>query len=308
METRQLEYFVAVAEELSFTRAARRLFTVQSTVSATIRALETELGTTLFDRSTRRVALSTSGALFLPEAKAALEALARARDVVQEVSAGLRGSLRFGTLTSVGALDLPALLGAFHRRHPLVDLHVTVSMTGSTGLAEDVRHGRLDTALLGLPAADVPGLAVRTILTAPYYAVLPEDHALAGEAAISLRELAGERFVDTPRGFGNRVATDRAAEAAGFARRVPVEVADLRMLPEYVSTGLGVAVVPDVVPLAAPGTVVVPLRDPDLTWPLSIVTHERNPPSRALRTLLDLIAETRSLPKENSPVRDRPGE
>ena len=125
METRQLEYFVAVAEELSFTRAAQRLFAVQSSVSSAIRALEAELHTTLFDRSTRRVALSRAGAAFLPEAKAALEALERAKSVVQETTDGLRGSIRIGVLTSVDLLDLPGLLGAFRRRHPMVDIRVT---------------------------------------------------------------------------------------------------------------------------------------------------------------------------------------
>ncbi|MGW4489962.1 LysR family transcriptional regulator [Amycolatopsis sp. NPDC004368] len=308
METRQLEYFVAVAEELSFTRAAQRLFTVQSTVSATIRTLENELGTTLFDRSTRRVALSAAGALFLPEAKAALDAVERAREVVQEASAGLRGSLRLGTLTSVSALDLPALLGAFHARHPLVDLHVTVSVTGSTGLAEDVRHGRLDVALLGLPPSELPGLTVHPIVTVPYFAVLPAAHPLAGRASLSLRDLAGERFIDAPRGFGNRIAVDRAYDALGTPRRVPMEVADLQVMPSYVAAGLGVAVVPDVVRLSAPGTVVVPVTDPALTWPLSVVSHAGKPPGRALRTLLDLLVKADFLPKSNARASGRPGE
>lgn len=86
METRQLEYFVAVAEELSFTKAAQRLFAVQSTVSAAIKSLEAELGTTLFDRSTRKVALSSAGSAFLPEAKAAIEAVDRAMAVAQEAA------------------------------------------------------------------------------------------------------------------------------------------------------------------------------------------------------------------------------
>ncbi|MDT8913402.1 LysR family transcriptional regulator [Amycolatopsis sp. PS_44_ISF1] len=291
METRQLEHFVAVAEELSFTRAAQRLFTVQSTVSATIRALETELGSALFDRSTRRVALSAPGLAFLPEAKAALEAVDRARAVVQETSAGLRGSLRIGTMSSIGALDLPALLGAFHRRHPLVDLHVTVSMTGSTGLAEDVRHGRLDLALLGLPEAELAGLATRSLLDVPYHALVPEDHELAGRAGVGLADLAGERFVDTPRGFGNRIAVDRAFATIGSPRRVTVEVADLRAVPGFVAAGLGIAVVPDVVPLAVPGTSVVPLTEAGFAWPLTAVSHAGRPPSRALRTLLDLLDE-----------------
>jgi DNA-binding transcriptional LysR family regulator len=135
MDSRQLEYFVAVAEELSFTRAAQRLFTVQSTVSAAIRALEADLKVSLFDRSTRRVTLSAAGQALLPEAKAALEALDRARAAVEEASTGLRGSVRIGTLARLGLVDLAALIGAFHQRYPLVDVQVTTSSSGSSGLA-----------------------------------------------------------------------------------------------------------------------------------------------------------------------------
>ncbi|OXM50027.1 LysR family transcriptional regulator [Amycolatopsis thailandensis] len=287
METRQLECFVAVAEELSFTRAARRLFAVQSTVSATIQALEAELGVKLFDRSTRRVALSPAGTVFLPEAKAALEAVDRAREVVADASAGLRGSLRVGTLTSVGDLDLPDLLGAFHRRYPLVELHVTVSITGSTGLAEDLRQGRLDVALLGLPESDLAGLDTKLIGSAPFVVVLPDGHRLGDRRSLTLADLSGESFVDNPRGFGNRVALDRAFEAIGTPRRVVVEVADLRAVPAYVTAGLGIAVVPDLRLLA--GVRTIPLDEPGLTWPLTIATRGERPPRRTARLLLDLI-------------------
>ncbi|MBB5850683.1 LysR family transcriptional regulator [Amycolatopsis umgeniensis] len=287
METRQLECFVAVAEELSFTRAARRLFAVQSTVSATIQALEGELGVKLFDRSTRRVALSAAGKVFLPEAKAALEAVDRAREVVADASAGLRGSLRIGTLTSVGGLDLPDLLGAFHRRYPLVDLHVTVSITGSTGLAEDLRQGRLDVALLGLPESDLAGFRTKPLGSVPFVAVLPDGHRLGGRRSLTLADVAGESFVDNPRGFGNRVALDRAFEAIGAPRRVIVEVADLRVVPAYVAAGLGIAVVPDLRLLT--GVRTIPLDAPGLVWPLTIATRGERSPGPAARLLLDLI-------------------
>ncbi len=289
VETRQLECFVAVAEELSFTRAARRLYAVQSTVSATIQALESELGVKLFDRSTRRVALSPAGKVFLPEAKAALEAVERAREVVADASAGLRGSLRIGTLTSVGDLDLPDLLGAFHRRYPLVDLHVSVSITGSTGLAEDLRHGRLDIALLGLPESDLAGLDTKLLGSAPFVVVLPDGHRLGDRRSLTLADLADESFVDNPRGFGNRVALDRAFEALGTPRRVIVEVADLRAVPAYVAAGLGVAVVPDLRLLA--GVRTIPLDAPGLAWPLTLATRGERPPGRAARLLFDLIDE-----------------
>ncbi len=295
METRQLEYFVAVAEELSFTRAAQRVFAVQSTVSAAVRALETELGTRLFDRSTRRVALSAAGAAFLPEAKSALEALERARATVQEASEGLRGSLRIGTLTSIGGVNLPELLGAFRRRHPRVDIHVTVSITGSTGLADEVRQGRLDLALVGLPESDLAGLDVLRAGTRPFVALLPVTHPLAGRRALKLADVAGEPFVDMPRGFGNRVVLDRAFDALGLARRVTVEVADLRAVPEYVRAGLGIAVVPDTPAPEVPDVVVLPLAGAGLRWPLSVVTAGTKPPSRALRTLLDLMAASAAI-------------
>ena len=293
METRQLEYFVAVAEELSFTRAAQRLFAVQSSVSSAIRALETELHTTLFDRSTRRVALSSAGAAFLPEAKAALEALQRARSVVQEATDGLRGSIRIGILTSIDVLDLPGLLGAFHRRYPLVDIRVSMSVSGSTGHADDVRHGRLDVALLGLPPADLVGLRTMVLATRPFVALLPAGHRLVGQDELTLEDLAGEQFVDTLRGFGNRVMADRAFEAIGAPRRIVVEVADMTTVPDYVQAGLGVAVVPALYLTADPAVVIRPLTGTPLQWQFSIATLADREPNRVVRTLLGLIEEYR---------------
>jgi DNA-binding transcriptional LysR family regulator len=292
VDSRQLEYFVAVAEELSFTRAAQRLFTVQSTVSAAIRALETDLKTTLFDRSTRQVTLSASGEALLPEAKAALEALDRARAVVEEASTGLRGSIRIGTMTRLGLVDLAALLGAFYQRYPLVEVQVTTSPTGSSGLADDVRHGRLDVSLVGLGAAELTGLEARELATVPFVVLVPAAHSLAGRDGIELRELSGERFVDMLRGFGNRTAVDRAFDIAGIPRRVQVEVPDLTTVPEYVRAGLGVAVVPAINVSEQPGVARLQLTDVDLTWTLSAITLSGKRPSRAVTALLDLMADS----------------
>jgi DNA-binding transcriptional LysR family regulator len=291
MDSRQLEYFVAVAEELSFTRAAQRLFTVQSTVSAAVRALETDLKTTLFDRSTRRVELSPAGQALLPEAKAALEALDRARSVVEEASAGLRGSIRIGTMSRLGLVDLAELLGAFYQRYPLVDVHVTTSPTGSSGLADDVRHGRLDLALVGLGRRDLPGLVTHELAAVPFVVLVPSNHRLAPSAGIKLKDLAGERFVDMLPGFGNRTMVDRAFDNAGQPRRVQVEVPDLSTVPDYVRAGLGVAVVPELDLADLPGVSRLRLTDADLTWTLSAITPSGNRPSRAVTALLDLMAD-----------------
>ncbi|MEU8222964.1 LysR family transcriptional regulator [Kribbella sp. NPDC048915] len=286
-----MEYFVAVAEELSFTRAARRLFTVQSTVSAAVRALENDLKTTLFDRSTRSVRLSAAGQALLPEAKAALEALDRARAAVEEASSGLRGSIRIGTLARLSLVNLAELLGAFHRRYPLVEVQVATSPTGSTGLADDVRHGRLDVALLGLPRPELTGLTVRDIATMPFVALVPAAHPLAKRPAVRLEELAEERFVDMPPGFGNRKMVDRAFDAIGRPRRIQVEVPELTTIPEYVRVGLGVGIVPDIELQDHADVTKLPIEGNDLAWTLSVVIAAGRRPSRAVTALLDLIAE-----------------
>ena len=297
METRQLEYFVAVAEELSFTRAAQRVYAVQSTVSAAIRSLETELRATLFDRSTRRVALSPAGAAFLPEVKAALEAVQRGKAVLQEATEGLRGTIRIGTLSSTWELDLPTLLGAFHRRYPLVDIHLTVSVSGSSGLAEDVRHGRLDVALLGLPESELTGLRTTALDSRPFVALLPADRHLAGRREVTLADLAGEQFVDTARGYANRLAVDRAFDALGTPRRIVVEVADVQTVPDYVRAGLGVALIPNHALEPDPALVAVPLSGNPLSCVFSIATNADRPPSLPVQTLLDLIDEGRAAPQ-----------
>src|SRR3954469_507874 len=127
MELRHFEYFVAVAEERSFTRAAARLHVVQSGVSAVIKALERELGAELLERTSKRVALTDAGEALLPRARAALDAARAARGAVDEVRGGVRGTVRIGTLTSVGMIDVPALLGRFHRAYPEVRLQLAVS-------------------------------------------------------------------------------------------------------------------------------------------------------------------------------------
>jgi DNA-binding transcriptional LysR family regulator len=249
-------------------------------VSSAIRALEAELHTTLFDRSTRRVALSAAGAAFLPEAKAALEALDRAKSVVQEAGDGLRGSVRIGILTSVDMFDLPRLLGAFHRRYPLVDIRVTASASGASGHADDLRRGRLDLALLGLPPADLAGLRATVVTSRPFVALLPAGHELADRAELSLADLADEQFVETLRGFGNRVVADRAFEAIGAPRRIVVEVSDVSTVPDYVAAGLGVAVVPDLGLPVVPDMVMRPLTGSPLWWQFSIATLADREPSR----------------------------
>lgn len=289
METRQLELFVAVAEELNFTRAANRLFATQSTVSAGIRALESELGATLFARSTRRVELTQAAERLLPQARAVLSGIDRLRSSASDSAAGLRGRVRVGILTNLETDYLADLFGTFHERYPLVDLSLSVSPTGSSGLADDVRRGRLDVAFTGFAPADLPGLTTHLLAKADFVVVMRDDDELAAKSTVSLGDVATRRQIDTPRGYGNRVLLDRAFSAKGMPRVVATELSDLTAVPRFVAAGLGIAIIPVAAPITVPGVAIRPLVDPKLTWTMTAISAADTSYSAAVAALLDLV-------------------
>jgi DNA-binding transcriptional LysR family regulator len=289
VELRHLEYFVAVAEERSFTRAAARLHVVQSGVSAVIKALERELDAPLLERTSKRVALTDAGQALLPRARATLDAATAARDVVDEVRGGLRGTLRMGTLTSIGLIDVPALLGDLHRTHPDITVQLTVSSRGSAGLIESLTGGSLDLAFVSVPGRPPAGVRIRQVASRRLDLVVPAGHRLAGRAGVRIEDLAGEPFVDFPTGYGNRVVVDRAFAAAGLERHVAIEVIDIGSGAAFVSQGLGIAVLPRFAVPESLGVVLLPVADADLDWPLGVATSAVRAPSAATRALLAMI-------------------
>jgi DNA-binding transcriptional LysR family regulator len=241
MELRQLEYLVAVAEERSFTRAAQRLHVAQPGVSAQVRRLEAELGQELLDRA-GGVRPTEAGAAVLPHARAALAAVSAVREAVAEVTGLLRGRAAMGVVTSYRDPDVPALLAAFHERHPGVEL--TLVEGTSEGLAERLRDGSLDLALISLPAAPPAGLETRVVTEEAFVAAVAHTHPLAGRRTISLRALHDHGLVCLPHGTGLRSRLEAACAAAGFRPRVAFEAGDPGVLAEIAARGLGVAVLP----------------------------------------------------------------
>ncbi|MFB2598722.1 LysR family transcriptional regulator [Herbiconiux sp. P17] len=281
METRLLDYFVTVADERSVTRASERLFVAQSTVSAGLRSLERELGVRLFERTTKTVQLLPSGEALLPLARALLDDLEGLRQVATESGSGLRGRVRIGTFAALQVLDLPVILAGFRREHPLVDIQLVASPTGSTGLLDDLVHGRLDLAFTAVPTP--PDLASWPLVKVEFVALLPEGHRLAGAEAVSLAELAADEWVDVLPGFGNRVQLDQALAERGIVRHIAAELADLPNVAPCVAAGFGVAVVPDMIDTT--GCVRVPLAEPMAPWVLSLAVRrgaDRRPQIRAL--------------------------
>jgi DNA-binding transcriptional LysR family regulator len=289
VEQRQLQYFVAVAEELNFTRAAQRTHAVQSTVSASIRALERHLGAPLFERNTSKVALTEAGKALLPEARRALDALDQARAAVACLQQGLTGSLRVGTLSGLTAVDLPGLVSDFRGRHPGVRLSLSMAAGGTDGLLAALRARELDVAFVAVQAASVPDLRLAPIAEFQPRLLVPADHPLAGRSAVSPAALADEPFIDLPPGFCNRIRTDNDFRRAGITRTIAVEVSDITTIPGYVESGIGLALVP---PLAAEdGHRVAPvdLDPPAASWTLAAASLDGPAPRPAVRALLDLI-------------------
>jgi DNA-binding transcriptional LysR family regulator len=285
VELRHLEYFVAVAEELSFTRASRRLHVVQSGVSSAIQGLERELGAALFDRDRHRVSLTEAGRALLPEARATLAAAQAAADTVAETTAGLRGTLSIGTMISTASIDLPALLARFHEQHPGVVVRLRVMPGGSADLAREVADGGLDLALLSLPGEAPAGLAVRQLAHEPLVLICALDHRLAKQEAVPLDALAADTFVDFPVGWGTRAIVDRAFAAAGIDRQVAFEVATYPTAAGLVSNGLGVAFIPASAAAGLDGVAQVPVS-PALDWRILVATSATRRASAAARAFL----------------------
>lgn len=241
MELHQLAYFVAVAEEGNFTRAAERLHVAQPGVSAQIRRLERELGQELLDRSGRTVRLTDVGAAALPHARAALAAVNGVREAVDELAGLVRGQVAIGAVTSAGPVGLPDLLARFHERYPAVE--ITLAEANSDTMLAALREGRLDLAVVGLSTDPPPGIATQVLLDEPFLAV--SSGSLGGRAEVAITELAGLPLMALPKGTGLRTALDSAFAGHGLTPRIAFEAADPNVLVQLAMRGLGVAVVPE---------------------------------------------------------------
>jgi DNA-binding transcriptional LysR family regulator len=237
-----LEHFVAVAEERNVTRAAARLHLAQSGLSASVRALERELGAELFVRTARGVDLTDAGRALLREARRTLDSAAAAREAVAAVRGVVGGTLRVGTEQCMGAADPFGALMAFGARHPSVDVHV--EQAGSAVLLERLRQGRLDMAFVAGPG-DTAGLGLRALAREPMVLLCAPGHRLAERREpVALEELADEVFVDLRPQWGSRRVADAAFAAAGVRRGIAMQLDDVHKLLEAVGRGGAVAFVP----------------------------------------------------------------
>ncbi|MGA2225931.1 MAG: LysR substrate-binding domain-containing protein [Syntrophobacteraceae bacterium] len=244
MELRHLRYFVTVAEELHFGRAAERLRIAQPPLSQQIRALEEELGVLLFSRTKRRVKLTAAGTAFAQEARKILEGADRAVLVAQRVARGEIGQLEVGFISGAVYGKVPSIFRLMRTRYPEVSLGLRELTTEEQ--IEAINANRLDVGLMRPPITVLESLVVKVVAKEPLVAVLPKTHRLAGQKKIPVRALAGEPFLQVPRHITPRFYDQFVSicAQAGFFPQIVQEARTPQTIVSLVAVGMGVSIVP----------------------------------------------------------------
>jgi DNA-binding transcriptional LysR family regulator len=274
VQLQQLAYFVAVADERHFTRAAHAMHVAQPSLSKQVGALEVELGGPLFNRARGNITLTAAGEVLLPLARRILADVESAHTAVRQLVGLQTGRVRLGATPSLSTVLVPEALRRFHDRYP--GIRLVLAEGGSRDLVSKLAQGALDVALIILPLhSDDPALQTFPILREPLVAAVPPGHELAGRADLRIADLQEVPLVMFRDGYDLRDITVAACRRAGFAPQFAVEGGEMDAVLRMVAAGLGVAVVPGMVVRQVPGVHVVPFRSPRITRTVALA-HRRD--------------------------------
>jgi DNA-binding transcriptional LysR family regulator len=287
METRALEYFVAVAEERHFTRAAAKVHVSQSGLSATIRSLESELHEPLFERTTRRVQLTSAGEALLPEARRALAAVRAGADAVRAVHGLQHGNVSLGVMQQMTLIDLPRTLARYNRRYPGVEIRLRHAPART--LQQMVNSRELDVALTSLSGTVDSRLASTVLLRTPLVLVCHQDDPLATRRTIAASDLVKRRLVGFREGWAMHSLTEQFLQRTVTSLDVHFEVNDTATALDLVEAGLGVALIAEALATGRRALRMVPLRGRALEWVICAVAAAPEPTNPAARELWRLI-------------------
>lgn len=296
MELRHLRYFIRVAEERHFTRAAARLNMQQPPLSQQIRALEQELGFDLFKRHPKGVDLTAGGRVFLEEAQAILARVENGALKASRVAQGIEGTLAIGFTSSAAAHALiPRIIRAYRERYPAVEL--SINEGSARELTENAIEKRIDVGILRAPVSTHPSLAFHRLLNEEMLLVLPTGHPLLANAdsAIPLAALKDERFIlvrrpGAPGMYANLIT---ACQNAGFEPKIAFEVERMLTNVSLVAAGEGISVVPaSMRDVHRDSVVYCRIKDarPKLLAPITLVRRTFNP-SAPLQNFIGLARE-----------------
>jgi len=288
MELYQLGYFIEIARQRSFTRAAERLHMAQPALSQQMKNLESELGTALFIRGRKEIQLTAAGKAFLPRAEALLTQAEAAKAIVSDVAQLRGGKLIIAAIPSVSACLLPEVIRSFSRQHEQVELQLIED--SSEKVSENVESGLADIGFLQLPASK-SAFETRTIISEPFVLLVAKSHSLVKQKEVALKQLATESFI-----FYKGRARDTALEAcrkAGFEPRIACESGELETVRALVAAGLGLAVVPQLATGNLPKTIqAITIREPKMQRQIAAVWQKGSVLSPAAQALLELVSLT----------------
>jgi DNA-binding transcriptional LysR family regulator len=297
MDIRHLRGFVALAEEGKFTSAARRLNLVQSGLSVSIKEMEEELGTRLVNRTTRSVALTHAGELFLEYARSSLEMLNDGIQAVRAQDRVVRGRLHLGILQSLRPyVNLPAVLQTFRQRYPQVEFAVRSLDSGEIpGL---VRNGNVDLSFLPLARQETwPGITIIPFAQDPIVAICSRKHALARQRSTMLEIISKETFVDLTAERALRFLVDQIFSTRNLGRNSVYQVNGIETMMEFVAEGLGVSLVPSALARLSPYSkhlhaLLIRRQDQALPrWRIGIATRAERRTALG-KTTVDLFLDT----------------
>lgn len=310
MELRQVQYFLAVAQHESFTRAAEHVHVSQPSLSVQIGALEEELGTKLFDRLGRRVVLTQAGELFRQHAEAALRELEQAAHVVQELHGAKRGRLSVGTLSTVNSYLIAPLVSRFKHRFPEIHLHIHA--LPSTDIVNGLLANQLDLGICLLPLAHpqlraIPLFEERLVLVAP-------TSVKTLRPRLRMQDLATLPLVLMPTDYCLRKMVERECAKAGVHPRVSLEMSSPEGILQAVAEGAGMTILPELyVRLRLPygNLQIVDIYDPTPRHPVGLAFLKHRHQNLAATefanlcetTMKDLLSESRRPPAAKTRIR-----
>ncbi|MEP6487683.1 LysR family transcriptional regulator [Microcoleus vaginatus GB2-A3] len=289
MELRHLRYFIAVAEELNFTRAAEKLHIAQPPLSQQIQHLEAELGFQLFRRTKRTVHLTAAGQVFFEEAGKILQQVDRAIQLGRQTSRGELGQLTIGFVSSAAHNVVPAILQAFRTRCPAVKLELHELTTNEQ--LQRLRFGQIDIGFVR-PPVEEDGINSEIVFREPLIVALPETHPAADRAKVELRELSTEPFILFPRSLapGLYDAIVSLCQQAGFSPIAAQEAIQMQTIVSLVAAEMGVAIVPaSMQNFQRSGVVYKSL--PESTCIVAIALIWRSDPTAAVQRFLEVARQ-----------------
>ena len=290
LSTRDLRAFLALAEQHSFTRAARVCHLSQSAFSSLIRAIEDTLGTRLFDRDTRNVELTPQGRVLEQSARRMVGQFDEMVDNVRDHAALRKGRVSIAALPSIAAGWLPGVFAEFRRRHPGIDLELADVL--SAPCLELVRSNRADFALAS-SETQAQDLESRLLCNDHFHLVCRQDHPLASRPRVGIRDLAGEPFIHLARSHSVRMQLERAFDP--MPMNTVLEVEQLATLTSMIAAGIGVTVVPALTlyELDRPGLVSRPIKAPGLVRKIRLIKRRGASLSPAAEQLYALMLQMR---------------